>query len=87
MSELAIEIETRAEQTDKGWRDADGFVGPVRPGNGPRTDPRSEFPTGPEVGAVLPNFQCLDVEAEPFDFYAHRGASRAVVVFFRSAVW
>ena len=84
---LPIEIETQAEQTEHGWRDADGFVGPVRPGNGPRTDPRGDFPTGPALGDTLPNFQCLDVEARPFDFHEHRGDSPAVVVFFRSAVW
>ena len=84
---MAIEIETRGEKTVHGWRDADGFVGPVRPGNGPRSDPRGDFPTGPAISAELPNFQCLDVEAKPFDFYEHRGVGPAVVVFFRSAVW
>ncbi|MEM7019363.1 MAG: hypothetical protein AAF512_18730 [Pseudomonadota bacterium] len=84
---MAIEIQTHAEKTERGWRDQDGFVGPVRPGNGPRTDPRGDFPTGPEVGTELPNFQCLDTEAKPFDFYAHKGDKPAVLVFFRSAVW
>ncbi len=47
---MTIEMETRAEQTEHGWRDQDGFEGPVRPGNGPRSDPKGEFPTGPSVG-------------------------------------
>ena len=84
---MSIEIETRAEKTDHGWRDVDGFVGPFRPGNGPRSDPRGTFPTGPGISDGLPSFQCLDVDARPFDFHAHRGNHPAVVIFFRSAVW
>ena len=49
------EMERRGEQTEQGWRDVDGFVGPVRAGNGPRSDPRGEFPTGPAIGAVYSN--------------------------------
>lgn len=84
---MTIEIETYAEKTDKGWRDVDGFVGPMRPGAGPRTDPRGDFPTGPVVGAQLPNFHCKDIDGQPFELHAHRETKPVIVVFYRSAVW
>ena len=84
---MTIEIETRAEQTERGWRDHDGFVGPYRPGNGPRTDPRGDFPTGPAVGAAMPEVRCRDADGRAFDLHQDRGGAPAVLVFFRSAVW
>lgn len=84
---MAIEIETRAEETKQGWRDKDGFIGPFRPGNGPRTDPRGEFPTGPAIGQAMPDIRCSDVNGADFDLHKHRGAKPAILLFFRSAVW
>ena len=84
---MTIEIETRAEETEHGWRDHDGFIGPFRPGNGPRTDPRGDFPTGPEVGSRMPDIQCLDADGNHFNLHQNRGTSPAIFVFFRSAVW
>ena len=84
---MKIEVETRTEQTEHGWADQDGFVGPFRPGNGPRNDPRGEFPTGPKVGAQMPNIKCRDAVGEPFDLDANRGDAPALFIFFRSAVW
>lgn len=82
-----IEIETATKQTETGWADIDGFVGPYRPGKGPRTDPRGEFPTGPDIGSTLPNFQSKDAHGKPFDLHAARNGKPAVVMFYRSAVW
>ena len=84
---MAIEIDTRAEQTETGWRDHDGFVGPFRPGNGPRSDPRGIFPTGPEIGTQMPDIQCLSVDGENFDLHRARAGKPVIFVFFRSAVW
>ena len=84
---MTIEIETRAEKTEHGWRDQDGFVGPFRPGNGPRTDPRGAFPTGPDIGSLMPNVQCLDADGNDFNLHDDRGDSPAIFVFYRSAVW
>lgn len=81
------ELETRATRTDKGWRDHDGFVGRRRPGTGPRSDPRGDFPTGPRVGDAMPDVRCVTADATPFDLHAHRAGRTAVFVFFRSAVW
>ena len=81
------EMETRATQTDTGWRDVDGFIGPFRPGNGPRSDPRGTFPTGPEVGERLPDIISHTADEAPFDLHQQRGSNPAVFIVFRSAVW
>ncbi len=82
-----LKLDTRAEPAGKGWRDADGFVGPFRPGNGPRSDPAGAFPTGPAIGSAMPDVRCLTATGEAFDLHADRGGQPAVFVFFRSAVW
>ncbi|MEM9624034.1 MAG: hypothetical protein AAF993_20510 [Pseudomonadota bacterium] len=82
-----IAIETRAEQTEHGWRDHDGFVGPFRPGNGPRTDPSGSFPTGPATGSPMPDIKCLTLDGAAFDLHQDRAGQPALFVFFRSAVW
>ena len=84
---MKSELETRATRTDHGWQDHDGFIGPMQPGFGPRSDPRGAFPTGPEVGEALPDVQSQTVDGAPFDLHADRADRPAVVVFFRSAVW
>jgi len=82
-----MEMETRGERTETGWRDIDGFIGPIQPGVGPRSDPRGEFPTGPDVGERLPDVRCIDVDGSAFDLHEHQAGQPAVFVFFRSAVW
>jgi hypothetical protein len=84
---VTVEKETRAEQVESGWRDKDGFIGPYRPGVGPRSDPRGEFPTGPEVGERLPDIRCQTAGGQTLDLHADRADSPAVVLFYRSAVW
>lgn len=81
------EMETRATQAGKGWRDQDGFVGPMKPGNGPRSDPRGDFPTGPDVGEQMPDVRCTTVDGTTFDLHEVLGNRPAVFIFFRSAVW
>ena len=81
------ELETRATKTDAGWQDQDGFVGPFQPGNGPRSDPRGDFPTGPDVGEAMPDVRCHTADGKPFDLHAHRAGRPAVFIFYRSAVW
>lgn len=46
-----------------------------------------EFPTGPALGERLPDFRLPNQHGETVDFHADRGASRAAVLFQRSAVW
>lgn len=84
------ELETRGTPADKGWQDHDGFIGPVKPGNGPRSDPRGDFPTGPIVGERLPDVLCKTADGTTFNLHEHLGDGRdrpAVFIFFRSAVW
>ncbi|HIE83555.1 MAG TPA: hypothetical protein EYQ00_06770 [Dehalococcoidia bacterium] len=50
----------------------------------PATD---DFPTGPDLGERLPDFTLQNQHGELVDFSASRADSRAVVVFYRSAVW
>jgi len=84
---MSLEIETRAEEVDGGWRDQDGFTGPSRPGYGPRSDPSGEFPTGPETGSAMPDVRCFDSSGAPFDLHDARAGRPAIFIFFRSAVW
>ena len=81
------ELETRGTRTDKGWRDHDGFAGRRQPGTGPRSDPRGDFPTGPDVGDAMPDVRCVTADATRFDLHAHRAGRPAVFIFYRSAVW
>ncbi len=81
------ELETRGTQVEKGWQDHDGFIGPVKPGTGPRSDPRGDFPTGPTVGEHMPVVRCSTADGTPFNLHEHRGDRPAVFIFFRSAVW
>lgn len=50
----------------------------------PATD---EFPTGPAIGERLPEFTLPNQHGKAVDFHADRGDSKAIVVFYRSAVW
>lgn len=82
-----LEMETIGKQVETGWQDKDGFVGPIQPGFGPRSDPRGEFPTGPEVGTPMPDVMCQTADGETLDLHAHRAGQSAVFIFYRSAVW
>ena len=54
---------------------------------GRRYPAEHEFPTGPAIGERLPEFELPNQNGELVDFHAHRGDSKAVVFFYRSAVW
>lgn len=81
------DMELRGTKVEKGWRDRDGFVGPIQPGLGPRSDPKGAFPTGPAVDSSLPNIICRTVDNQPFNLHEKQQNRPAVVVFYRSAVW
>ena len=68
-------------------RDALGFDAPAPLGHPGRLGLETGKPTGPEVGDPLPNFRLPDFRGQEVEFQADRGRSKAVVVFFRSAVW
>lgn len=81
------EMETITTQAENGWADKDGYVGPFKPGKGPRSDPRGEFPTGPAVGEPMPNIVCNTADGTPFNLHEQRAGRPAVFIFYRSAVW
>lgn len=81
------DIENRATEVEGGWRDRDGFVGPFQPGTGPRSDPKGAYPTGPEVGAPMPDIRCATADGAGFDLHADRAGRPAIFIFYRSAVW
>lgn len=87
-SDMEIELETTAtEGPGELWLDVDGFAGAVKPGNGPRRDPKNDFPTGPAIGTALPDAVARRHDGSAFDVHEHRAGKPAAVVFFRSAVW
>ena len=71
----------------RGFEDAYGFVAPLPTSHGPRKIAPEGFPTGPAVGERLPDFELVDQSGRALRLHADRGASKAAVVFFRSAVW
>ena len=54
---------------------------------GRRYPATNDFPTGPDLGEPLPDFTLQNQHGELVDFSDSRAGSRAVVVFYRSAVW
>ncbi len=46
-----------------------------------------EFPSGPPVGERLPEFSLPNQSGRVVDYHGDRGASKSIVVFYRSAVW
>ncbi len=80
------DMETRGTKVDSGWRDHDGFVGPMQPGTGPRSDPKGEFPTGPEIGQQMPDVQCATTDGSRFDLHADRAGRPAIFIFFRNLI-
>lgn len=66
-----------------------GITVPIAPVDFPaRRYPASEeFPTGPAIGERLPEFTLPNQDGELIDFHADRGDAKAIVVFYRSAVW
>lgn len=45
------------------------------------------YPTGPEVGDLMPDFELPDQNGDLVNFQTAREGKKAAVVFFRSAVW
>lgn len=69
------------------WRDSLGYVGPMQPGSGPRSNPLGLFPTGPDIGEMLPSISGASFDGTTVDVHRDREAGPAVVSFLRSAVW
>ena len=52
-----------------------------------RTPENYDFPTGPAIGDMLPDFTLPDQNGRPVTFSEARGGNRALVMFHRSARW
>lgn len=68
-------------------RDEYGFDAPVELGHPIRSSLPEGHSTGPNVGERLPDFKLPDAAGQMINFHADRGQSKAVVIFYRSAVW
>lgn len=81
-------VDSSGVQLETGlWRDSLGFVGPMQPGSGPRSNPLGWFPTGPAIGEALPSISGVSFDGAHVDVHRDREAGPAVVSFLRSAVW
>jgi len=78
----------RGHVTDKaGYYDEFGFYSPMPMDRAARREPDADFPTGPDIGAALPNIRLPNQHGEIIDVAQHRGRKGAIVVFHRSAYW
>ena len=68
-------------------RDQAGFDAPAPLGHPARAGLPENAGTGPAVGDRLPDFTLPDAFGNAIDFHADRGARKAALVFYRSAVW
>ncbi|MEE2782460.1 MAG: hypothetical protein VYE04_03825 [Pseudomonadota bacterium] len=68
-------------------RDQHGFDAPAPLGHPGRAGLPDGHPTGPDIGEVLPDFTLPDADGNAIRFHDSRGGQKAVLVFFRSAVW
>ena len=71
----------------KAERDELGFDAPAPVGHPVRASLRPDTSTGPAIGDRLPNFSLPDAFGRVVNFHEDRGASKAALVFYRSAVW
>ena len=68
-------------------RDEFGFDAPAPLGHPGRLGLPNGHSTGPEIGERLPDFSLPDQHGNQRSFNADRNGQKAVVVFYRSAVW
>lgn len=68
-------------------RDEFGFDAPAPLGHPGRLGLPDGHGTGPEIGDRLPDFSLPDQNGNQRSFHTDRNGQKAVVVFYRSAVW
>ncbi len=68
-------------------RDEHGFDAPAPLGHPARASLPSDHRTGPEVGELLPDFELPDASGQRIRLHEDRAGAKAVVLFYRSAVW
>lgn len=73
--------------SDPDYYDEFGFYSPMPISRGARREPAADFPTGPEIGALLPAVVLPNQWGTQVDVAKQLGSQGAVVVFHRSAYW
>ncbi len=73
--------------TNDGYYDEFDFYSPQPISRATRRQPGADFPTGPDIGAALPEIQLPDQHGNIVDVARNRGVNGAIVVFHRSAYW
>lgn len=58
-----------------------------RPRASMRVPETEDFPTGPDVGELLPDFTLPDQHGNQVAFHTARGNDRAYLVFIRATSW
>jgi len=74
-------------QTPNQYYDEFGFYSPQELTRATRRQPEKGFPTGPEVGEVVPSIVLPDQNGDLINVEKSLGSSGGVVVFHRSAYW
>ena len=69
------------------YTDEFGFTAPLPITDGQRKAAPVGFPSGPEVGEHLPDFELPTSAGTTLRLHEDRAGSKAAVMFFRSAVW
>lgn len=78
---------TATQHASGWWFDDYGILGPYKPGDGPRSDPREAFSTGPAIGDSFPAIVAPDQTGGVVDVELRRGSGPAVVIFSRATLW
>ena len=73
--------------TNDGYYDEFDFYSPMPIDRAARKEPDADFPTGPDIGAALPEIQLPNQHGDIVDVAHNRGENGAIVVFHRSAYW
>lgn len=68
-------------------RDAHGFDAPAPLGHPGRAGLPDGMATGPDIGERIPDFELPDASGRMVKLHEDRAGAKAVVLFFRSAVW
>lgn len=76
-----------ANDLDQKYYDEFGFYSPMPLSRAARREPPEGFPTGPDVGARLPDIVLPAQHGGTVDVHVDRASAGAVVVFHRSAFW
>ena len=73
--------------SDASYYDEFGFYSPMPIDRAARREPDEDFPTGPPIGATLPDVVLPNQFGVPVNIAQNGGTRGSIVVFHRSAYW